>query len=453
MSTMGSLRRGSTYRSTCKALLLGVLLLWVPSNAMAQEATSDSASASAPDTTRAEEWRQKRLEKAEDLRHPRPGFFERVATDVEAFVDRNQLVLDLPLLGFGGLEPVLGGLQSGSGYTGGLRYEWFRERPGYYANVEALASLRRYWGVQSVVGYEDEWWVGYGYARYWHMPELPFYGIGPNTPRSYQTTFRLNEAILGGLVGWNPLYNTLLGGHVSYVINRYGPGQNDDYPTPEEAPFIPDDLPGLGADVDYIVLSGYAEFDTRNVFYEKAYGSRFAPTEDRLRGISLSATRGIYFATEVTHHIDAAGGHHDFTRIDLETQEYIPVRRGFQVLTLRQFASFTSNAEGNDVPFYRMRTLGGAHTLRGFGGSRFRDRNVLLFNTEFRWQVMHFLDMALFSDAGHVFHRVEDMSLTDLEMGYGVGFRAKQGQHVLARLDIAYSREGVSFYLKLGSVL
>ncbi len=391
-----------------------------------------------------------RLVKAVHLEPEEPGFLEEVAIRVSGFIEENQLVIDLPSLDLYGITPVLGGLKSGAGYTGGLRVEWFRNRLSHYASVEALASLEKYYGFKGVYGYDSDRYVGYGYARYWHLPEENFYGIGPNTKPADLAIYRLNEAVIGGLFGWSPLYHTLLGTHLSYRTERYGPGRDDDVPTIEEA-YV--DVPGQGVDVDYVALAAYAEFDTRNLSYKKAFGRRFAPTDRRLRGVSLDATEGIYFAAELTHYFDVASNQYGFTRLNLETQEYIPIRHGLQVIALRQYASLTSSSTGNIIPFYMMQTLGGAHTLRGFDSFRFRGRNLLLFNTEFRWQVMRYLDLALFVDAGHVFRELENVSLYDLEVGYGLGFRVKSDGGVIARLDVAHSREGFSLYLELGAIL
>jgi outer membrane translocation and assembly module TamA len=61
--------------------------------------------------------------------------------------------------------------------------------------------------------------------------------------------------------------------------------------------------------------------------------------------------------------------------------------------------------------------------------------------------------MALFADAGQVFSEVNDVSVQDMKIGYGVGFRFRSSQGVVARFEIARSVEGFSTYLKFGSIL
>jgi outer membrane protein assembly factor BamA len=104
------------------------------------------------------------------------------------------------------------------------------------------------------------------------------------------------------------------------------------------------------------------------------------------------------------------------------------------------------------MPFYRLQSLGGARSLRGYQPDRFRDRNVLLVNAEVRCQIWHWLDMAVFGDAGHVFRDLDALRLTDPQVGYGVGFRVKKDGQTLARIDFARSVEGIRTTVDLGSL-
>jgi outer membrane protein assembly factor BamA len=94
------------------------------------------------------------------------------------------------------------------------------------------------------------------------------------------------------------------------------------------------------------------------------------------------------------------------------------------------------------VPFYLQPTLGGARNLRGFREFRFRDNNSVLATAEYQWEAWWALDVALFADAGTVAPTRQLLSMRDVEVGYGVGFRFHSNKAFVGRLDLAFSKEG-----------
>jgi outer membrane protein assembly factor BamA len=170
--------------------------------------------------------------------------------------------------------------------------------------------------------------------------------------------------------------------------------------------------------------------------------------------ISLDAERGLYLASELTHHVDATHNQYSFTRLTVDAQQYVPLEKeAMHGLALRQFASFTRAPGGQEVPFYRLQSLGGSRSLRGYYTDRFRDRNVLLLNAEVRCHVWHWLDMALFTDAGHVFRDANELGLEGIRYDVGIGFRVRANNKTLGRFEIARSPEGLVTHLELGSLL
>jgi outer membrane protein assembly factor BamA len=89
-------------------------------------------------------------------------------------------------------------------------------------------------------------------------------------------------------------------------------------------------------------------------------------------------------------------------------------------------------------------SLGGGSSLRGFGSWRFRDRNSLLMQADWRVLASRFLDMALFYDAGRVSDSRSDLLSGLLKSDYGVGFRLHSALATPLRIDFAKSNEGLS---------
>jgi outer membrane protein assembly factor BamA len=216
------------------------------------------------------------------------------------------------------------------------------------------------------------------------------------------------------------------------------------------------------------MAGAYAEYDSRVIYSAEEgtldlprnplYRNRFAPITDRVQGISLDADRGVYLAGQVIPHHDLTSSgsdeDYDFLRYELEAEEYIPFRHGYQVLAFREFMSVSQSlGEGDNIPFYMMDYIGGGSTIRGFDGFRFRDRNLAVANAEYRWEAWFRMDAALFVDAGYAFRDFDEFAFNEIETGYGFGFRFRSSRSVVARIDFAWSREGFSTYLKLGAFL
>ena len=89
-------------------------------------------------------------------------------------------------------------------------------------------------------------------------------------------------------------------------------------------------------------------------------------------------------------------------------------------------------------------SLGGGDNLRGFSSWRFRDRNSLLLQGEWRIMVNRFVDTAFFYDAGKVAPRTADLDLNGLRHDYGFGVRFHTPFSTLFRIDLAHSGEGVN---------
>ena len=126
----------------------------------------------------------------------------------------------------------------------------------------------------------------------------------------------------------------------------------------------------------------------------------------------------------------------------MHLQHYIPLPNRYRVLAFRAVGAFTEADSGQSVPFYLQPTLGGHRDLRGFRESRFRDNNTILLGAEYRWEAWWALDGAFFIDAATAGPTRKALSMNNVEVTYGVGFRFHSNSALAARLDLAFSREG-----------
>lgn len=130
-----------------------------------------------------------------------------------------------------------------------------------------------------------------------------------------------------------------------------------------------------------------------------------------------------------------------------------PSKRAILVARANLQATF-----GDRVPFYERSALGGQNNLRGYGESRFVDKQLLAFSAEQRLHVLRahifnvFADfeVAPFVDIGRVFNTFDDLQLFDsFEVTPGIGFRGIVRPNVVGRVDVGVSREGTAVFAGL----
>ncbi len=269
-------------------------------------------------------------------------------------------------------------------------------------------------------------------ARRTDFPQVNFYGLGPDSARGDRSNYSLRGWEVSGSGGVRPFPWLSVSERVEHLSPTISPGDDEDLPSIEEV-FTEDDAPGLNVQPDFLRLETRADIDYR----------RPGPN---------ARTGGRYLVTFSQYH-DLDGGSFSFRRWDVDLQQYLSILKQHRTLALRAFISLADADEGREVPFYLQRWLGGSHMLRAYRSYRFRDRNLLLLQAEYRWEVLPFLSGALFYDAGTVAAERRDLHLNDLKHDYGFGFRFGVGAGVFLRTDVAFGgAEGKRFMLRFNNV-
>jgi hypothetical protein len=255
-------------------------------------------------------------------------------------------------------------------------------------------------------------------ARWVDAPRVSYFGLGNDSVKGDRTSFDYEPLTVGFNAAVRPVRFFEAGGGIDYLRVNTGPGAGA---VSIEEQFTPETAPGLGLDPKYTRSRVYAQIDSRD-----------APGYTR-RGTLLRAEFSDY-------HQDGDG--FGFNRVDLDARQFIPILRENWVIALRALASFTDAGTGEDVPYFLLPSLGGGSDLRSYSSFRFRDRNRLLLSAEFRWMPSHFLDMALFYDAGKVAEHRSDLDLNGLRYSYGIGARFHTLTANVLRIEYARGEEG-----------
>lgn len=134
---------------------------------------------------------------------------------------------------------------------------------------------------------------------------------------------------------------------------------------------------------------------------------------------------------------------------DFDFESYIIDMRYFYPIYTNVFAIQTYfHLNSKDCPFYSMPTLGGPSLLRGVIQNRYRDRNLLAFQSEYRMPVSRKFTLIFFGGLGNVYNKLDDLEFDKTRYGIGAGLRYRLSDTgINLRADIGYSDKDINFYL------
>jgi len=407
-------------RLTTTTVLLAVAVCLSAAGAYAQEPEPQ---------TRAETLLRQREEKSRNLEPPEKSGLERFLMDLESGRLFERLINPAE-----GVYPKLGNITTGSGFSFGPAYRK-PEILGGHADFSTFAavSMSRYWMLDARLRFPrlaSERVLVDVHAQRYDFPEEDFFGLGPASNRDDEVTYALANTIVGGAGTYRPTRWLNLTAGLDWL-------RPDIRATTEPGSllsrFAPSGAPGVLDQPDYLRYTTMVDVNMREPQGNPRRGGQYKVTHQR--------------------YDDNNGQLFSFDRVEVDLQQYVPIVKDRRVLALRGRVTMTDALEGAQVPFYLQPTLGGPDDLRGFRHFRFRDRNSLLLQAEYRWEIFTAVDGAIFVDAGKVAPRREDLDFRNLESDYGIGFRFGTVKGVFLRVEGAFgSSAGAHFVLRYGHV-
>jgi hypothetical protein len=164
----------------------------------------------------------------------------------------------------------------------------------------------------------------------------------------------------------------------------------------------------------------------------------------------LNVRKGAFAELALLHYNTAWGSDFSFTSILSDNRLYKPIDSR-NVLALQAYGQFTIG----QPPFNQLSLLGGESLMRGYYTGRFRDKNQLAAQAEFRMLPMGFTKRwgaVVFGATGTVFNHFRNLSLNNfvLASGGGLRFLLFPKKDIFSRLDFAVTREGTGIYIFIG---
>jgi len=416
----------------------------------ASEPTHPGAQIATANDSRAEEWRERRRQKGQEIIPQKTSGVEKAFIKMES----GEVIRQIKAIRWKDLYPKFGQISPNSGMGGGVRY-YKRTGVGLAVEGSAAISFTSYrqaefhfgrfnqmapntllgpnlFGAPFDFGEERPGKVkSYLYLdlRYRYYPQERFYGVGADSSLEDRTTYLLEDGHYGAAAGYQFGRWVGVGARFAYLKVNTGPGTDDAFPEIGDL-FDDGTAPGLARQPDFL------RFDS--VIFVNLMDTPGNPHKGAAIGLSYSR-------------FDPRGGNDfDFDSLVLDARGYLPLGSKQRVLAVRFLASRDSADSGSRVPFYLMRTLGGKETLRGFADYRFRDAKLLYLSTEYRWEAAPAIEGVFFYDTGKVIPESNVLKFKHLEHNIGVGIRFKALNRVILRLDVGRGREGTLVHFQFG---
>ncbi|HET6244118.1 MAG TPA: BamA/TamA family outer membrane protein [Bacteroidia bacterium] len=256
-----------------------------------------------------------------------------------------------------------------------------------------------------------------GNIDYRRFPEY-FYGLGNNTAEAIRELYSYNALTIHSKTFKNLGNNSYVGLAVQY--------QALDTEIPANSRLFSEQSKITGADgYHYGALGPSFMRDTRDNILCPTQGSFFEFTT--LFGLGTAENTNL-----------------GFTQINLDIRDYFRINKNITWANhvLVQFSM-------GDVPYRALPALGGPNLHRGYYQGRFRDKQLLLYQTEYRQHLKGRFGVVAFASAGMVYEEINKVMANNIHPAAGMGLRVKISKNDQAniRFDYSFTPDSKGFYI------
>lgn len=164
------------------------------------------------------------------------------------------------------------------------------------------------------------------------------------------------------------------------------------------------------------------------------------------RDNTFSAMKGNLYVLSAYFYNKLLGSKFDFMSMTLDLRKYIPLF-SHHVVAVQSLIKMQTG----DVPFLNLAQLGGQYNMRGYFEGRFRDKNLVVLQAEYRMPLVWRFGLVGFAGVGNVAEKFNEFSLADLKYSYGFGLRFlfDPKERIQARVDVGFGKDTSGFYFSI----
>ncbi|NIO48376.1 MAG: BamA/TamA family outer membrane protein [Candidatus Aminicenantes bacterium] len=175
----------------------------------------------------------------------------------------------------------------------------------------------------------------------------------------------------------------------------------------------------------------------------KVSGIGFLVNRDARNNI-FSPSSGDFCLLSTTLFRNGLGSNYDFTRHRLDLRKYFPLFSS-HVLAFQSYFSLITG----DPPFQMLSLMGGQNWMRGYYKGRFRDKNMIVLQMEYRMPLLWKFGIVGFLGFGDVANKVDNFVLKDFKYSVGLGIRYMLSckEKLNVRFDFGFCKESFGVYI------
>ena len=258
----------------------------------------------------------------------------------------------------------------------------------------------------------ESWFID-GFFQYKRWPEM-FYGIGPNSDED-SLTIADYQIITIHQKAYKNLGRKLFAGLQLRYMNSYDIKYYDEGGEEINAP-------------DVTGKNGGAYF-----------GFGFALLKDERNSV-LTPTQDYYLELSNYLYLEALGSKTQYTTFLLDVRKYINFNTGSKhVLALQGKALLTFG----EPPFMELAKMGGKAIMRGYLEGRYRDKQYIQLQAEYRVNIIGRFGATCFAGTGNVMPTINEFEIqyTKAAVGFGFRFNINRKDPANVRIDFGYGFE------------
>ncbi|MEC4727423.1 BamA/TamA family outer membrane protein [Shewanella sp. D64] len=206
---------------------------------------------------------------------------------------------------------------------------------------------------------------------------------------------------------------------------------------------------GVGVDYSYADASKVDRLDSRvdtDILNEssRSVGVNVLLSHDSRDNV-LNPQSGRILEIDAAFYRQYLGSKTDFDVYNALYSEYMKTGRGEDILAWQVRGRFTSG----DLPWDQLSKAGGGDRLRGYTSGRYRDKQMLMTQVEYRLNLTGRHGMVFWAGVGAIANDISKFDARKVLPNAGVGYRFEVKPRVNLRLDMAFGDGDSGFYFNV----